>query len=69
MITNLSRNKKAFVTVADAAEANNEENDLRIYDQGEYLIGEIVPSIKEGNMNVSIKSSKVNNGLSLSDIH
>ncbi|EAR99985.1 S1 RNA-binding domain protein (macronuclear) [Tetrahymena thermophila SB210] len=69
MVVNLSRNKKAFVTVADATEASKEENDLRIYDQGEYLIGEIVPSIKEGNMNVSIKTSKVNSGLQISDIH
>lgn len=32
------------------------------------MIGEIVESVKQGNLNLSIKSSKLNNGLSLSDI-
>ncbi|EGR29983.1 programmed cell death 11, putative [Ichthyophthirius multifiliis] len=69
LIVNLSRNKKAFLTIADAVEEKNEESDLRIYNQGEYLIGEIVNSIKEGNSNISIKPSVVNEGLQFNEIY
>lgn len=67
LVANLSRNKKAYISQFDLCE-NDKDPSTDSYEIGEFVVGVVVPSIKEGNVQLSLKPSLINQDLAFDDI-